>query len=112
MEGMVRKMDRYVSATRSLYSKMGVLNELEQTVKKFQENNQNEESRRGFEQKLVWQKQDVRQLKEISLWNQTFDKVVELLARTVCTMYARICMIFADSMARKYSLGLGNCEGS
>ncbi|KAK2401912.1 protein PSK SIMULATOR [Trifolium repens] len=112
MEGMVRKMDRFVSATRSLYSKMGVLNELEQTVKKFQENNQNEESRRGFEQKLVWQKQDVRQLKEISLWNQTFDKVVELLARTVCTMYARICMIFADSTAKKYNLGLGNCEGS
>ncbi|CAJ2628000.1 unnamed protein product [Trifolium pratense] len=107
MEGMVRKMDRYVSATRSLYSKMGVLNELEQTAKKFQENNQNEESRRGFEQKLVWQKQDVRQLKEISLWNQTFDKVVDLLARTVCTMYARICMVFADSTASRTV-----CEGS
>jgi len=53
MEGMVRKMDRYVSATRSLYSKMGGLNELEQTLKKFQNNSQNEESRRGFEQRLL-----------------------------------------------------------
>ncbi|KHN30736.1 hypothetical protein glysoja_034079 [Glycine soja] len=106
MEGMVRKMDRYVSATRSLHSEMGVLNDLEQAVKKFQ-HNLHEESRRAFEQKLTWQKQDVRHLKEISLWNQNFDKVVELLARTVCTIYARICMIFGDSTWRKSnSLGL------
>ncbi|CAI8603040.1 unnamed protein product [Vicia faba] len=112
MEGMVRKMDRYVSATRGLYSKMGVLNELEQTVKKFRNDNRNEESRRGFEQRLVWQKQDVRHLKEISLWNQSFDKVVELLARTVCTLFARICMVFSESTEKKFSLGFGNCEGS
>ncbi|KAG4983748.1 hypothetical protein JHK87_028497 [Glycine soja] len=106
MEGMVKKMDRYVSATRSLHSEMGVLNDLEQAVKKFQ-HNLHEESRRAFEQKLTWQKQDVRHLKEISLWNQNFDKVVELLARTVCTIYARICMIFGDSTWRKSnSLGL------
>ncbi|KAL5068310.1 hypothetical protein RYX36_019197 [Vicia faba] len=112
MEGMVRKMDRYVSATRGLYSKMGVLNELEQTVKKYRNDNRNEESRRGFEQRLVWQKQDVRHLKEISLWNQSFDKVVELLARTVCTLFARICMVFSESTEKKFSLGFGNCEGS
>ncbi|KAK7344004.1 hypothetical protein VNO77_13190 [Canavalia gladiata] len=105
MEGMVRKMDRYVSATRSLYTEMGVLNELEQTVKKSQ-HNQHEENKRAFELKLSWKKQDVRHLKEVSLWNQTFDKVVELLARTVCTIYARICMIFGDSASRRNSLGL------
>ncbi|KAJ1391822.1 hypothetical protein SESBI_36331 [Sesbania bispinosa] len=106
MEGMVRKMDRYVSATRNLYSEMEVLNELEQAVKKFQ-HNQHEESRRAFEQKLIWQKQDVRHLKDISLWNQTFDKVVELLARTVCTIYARISVVFGESALRKNSLVLG-----
>ncbi|KAG5078265.1 hypothetical protein JHK82_056960 [Glycine max] len=109
MEGMVRKMDRYVSATRSLHSEMGVLNDLEQAVKKFQ----HEESRRAFEQKLTWQKQDVKHLKEISLWNQNFDKVVELLARTVCTLYARICIIFGDSTWRKSnSLGLSGVSPS
>ncbi|KAI4317986.1 hypothetical protein L6164_025802 [Bauhinia variegata] len=106
MEGMVRKMDRYVNATRNLYSEMEVLNELEQAVKKFQ-HNQHEESRRAFEQKLIWQRQDVRHLKEISLWNQTYDKVVELLARTACTIYARISVIFGDSALRKSDLGLG-----
>ncbi|OIW01436.1 hypothetical protein TanjilG_11154 [Lupinus angustifolius] len=109
MEGMVRKMDRYVNATRNLYSEIEVLNELEQAVKKFQ-HNQHEESRRAFEQKLIWQKQDVKHLKEISLWNQTFDKVVELLARTVCTIYARISVIFGEPALRNNSLGLG--EGS
>ncbi|KAJ7979910.1 DUF668 domain-containing protein/DUF3475 domain-containing protein [Quillaja saponaria] len=105
MEGMARKMDRYVNATRNLKSEMEVLNELEQAVKKFQ-NNQHEESCRAFEQKLMWQKQDVRHLKDISLWNQTYDKVVELLVRTVCTIYARISMIFGDSALRKDNLGL------
>jgi hypothetical protein len=104
MEGMVRKMDRYVNVTMNLYSELEVLNELEQAVKKFQ-NNQHVESRKAFEQKLLWQRQDVRHLKDVSLWNQTFDKVVELLARTVCTIYARISMIFGETASRKDSLG-------
>lgn len=103
MEGRVRKMERYVNATAGLYNELGVLNELEIATKKFQQN-QHEESRKAFEQKLVWQKQDVRHLKNVSLWNQTCDKVVELLARTVCTIYARISMVFGDAMIRKDTL--------
>jgi hypothetical protein len=61
MEGMVRKMERFVNATANLYGEMEVLNELEQATKKFQ-HNQHEESKRAFEQKLIWQKQDVRQI--------------------------------------------------
>ncbi|KAL4330642.1 hypothetical protein AHAS_Ahas13G0420500 [Arachis hypogaea] len=59
MECMVRKMDRYVSNTKNLYSEMEVLNQLEQAMNKFQ-NNQNDESRRVIEQKLASQRQDVR----------------------------------------------------
>lgn len=99
MDGMVRKMERYVSTTTNLFNEMEVLNELEQATKKFQ-NNQHEESRRAFEQKLIWQKQDVRHLRDVSLWNQTYDKVVELLARTVCTIYARLCAVFGESALR------------
>ena len=105
MEGMVRKMERYVNATCNLYSEMEVLNELEQATKKFQ-HNQHEESKRAFEQKLVWQKQDVRHLKDVSLWNQTYDKVVELLARTVCTIFATIQAVFGDSVLSKDRVGL------
>ncbi|KAL7177712.1 hypothetical protein ACSBR2_030974 [Camellia fascicularis] len=104
MDGMVRKMERYVNSTANLYSEMEVLNELEIATKKFQQN-QHEESRKAFEQKLMWQKQDVRHLKDVSLWNQTYDKVVELLARTACTIYARICMVFGDAVLRGELMG-------
>ncbi|KAG8373154.1 hypothetical protein BUALT_Bualt12G0141500 [Buddleja alternifolia] len=102
MESMVRKMERYVNSTVSLYSEMEVMNELEIATKKFQQN-QHEESRKAYEQKLTWQKQDVRHLKDVSLWNQTYDKVVELLARTVCTVYARIYIVFGDGNLRDIS---------
>lgn len=102
MEGMIRKMERYVNSTANLYNEMEVLNELEQATKKFQAN-PHEESKRAFEQKLIWQKQDVRHLKDVSLWNQTFDKVVELLARTVCTIFARILVAFGEFALRKDS---------
>ncbi|XP_042496419.1 protein PSK SIMULATOR 1 [Macadamia integrifolia] len=99
MEGMIRKMERYVTSTSNLYNEMEVLNELEQATKKFQ-NTQHEESRRAFEQKVIWQRQDVRHLKDVSLWNQTYNKIVGLLARTVCTIYARVCIVFRESLSR------------
>ncbi|XP_073276260.1 uncharacterized protein [Primulina huaijiensis] len=95
MVSMSRKMERYVKSTASLYGEMEVMNELEVATKKFQQN-QHEESRKAFEQKLTRKKQDVSHLMDISLWNQTYDKVVELLARTICTVYARILAVFAD----------------
>ncbi|KAI3829088.1 hypothetical protein L1987_03202 [Smallanthus sonchifolius] len=100
MDAMVRKMERYVNTTASLYNEMEVLNELEVATNKFQQN-QHEESRKVFEQKVIWQKQDVRHLKDVSLWNQTYDKIVEMLARTVCTLYARICLVFVDTISRR-----------
>ncbi|KAL3812492.1 hypothetical protein ACJIZ3_013760 [Penstemon smallii] len=102
MDNMVRKMERYVNSTASLYSEMEVMNELEVATKKFQQN-QHEESRKAFEQKLTWQKQDVNHLKDVSLWNQTYDKVVELLARTVCTIYARVNTVFGDALLKSQS---------
>ncbi|XP_077241984.1 plant/protein (DUF668) [Tasmannia lanceolata] len=105
MEAMVRKMERYVNSTLNLYNELEVLNELEQATKKFQQN-QHEESRRAFEQKVLWQRQDVGHLKDVSLWNQTYDKIVGLLARTICTLYARVCFVFGDSV-----LGLGFGQG-
>ncbi|KAG8370365.1 hypothetical protein BUALT_Bualt14G0109400 [Buddleja alternifolia] len=99
MESMVRRMERYVNSTTRLYTEMEVMNELEIATKKFQQNH-HEESRKAYEQKLMWQKQDVRDLKDVSLWNQTYDKAVELLARTVCTIFARMFVVFGDAHSR------------
>lgn len=95
MESMSRKMERYVKSTTDLYGEMEVMNELEVATRKFQEN-QHEESSKAFEQKLMWKKRDVSHLMDISLWNQTYDKVVELLARSICTVYAQIFAVFVD----------------
>ncbi|CAL5395283.1 unnamed protein product [Camellia sinensis] len=109
MDGMVRKMEKYVNSTANLYSELRVLNELEQAKKKFQ-NNQHEERRKAFEQKLMWQNQDVKHLKDVSLWNQTYDKIVELLARTLCTIYLRICLVFGDAvLGREFNYGGNEC---
>ncbi|KAG9145007.1 hypothetical protein Leryth_026952 [Lithospermum erythrorhizon] len=102
MDGMVRKLERYVNSTASLYGELEVLNELELATKKFQQNH-NEESRKVFEQKVEWQKEDVIHLKNVSLWNQTYDKAVELLARSACTVYAQITVVFGDVMLRNDS---------
>ncbi|KAE8712423.1 hypothetical protein F3Y22_tig00110257pilonHSYRG00123 [Hibiscus syriacus] len=110
MDGMVKRMESFVNSTANLYTEMEVLNELEQASKKFQVN-QHEESKRAFEQKLIWQRQDVRHLKNVSLWNQTFDKVVELLARTVCTIFARILAGFGESALEKDGV-FGRVNGS
>ncbi|KAE8734963.1 hypothetical protein F3Y22_tig00000538pilonHSYRG00005 [Hibiscus syriacus] len=56
------------------------------------------------------ERQDVRHLKNVSVWNQTFDKVVELLARTVCTIFARILAVFGDTALEKDSV-LGRVNG-
>ncbi|KAL9689218.1 hypothetical protein QQ045_033652 [Rhodiola kirilowii] len=95
MDAMVRKMERYVQATKNLYFELEALNEMEQTANKFHVA-QNEETRRAFEQKLNWHRHDVSRLQDVSLWNQTYDKVVELLVRTVCTIFARICVVFGE----------------
>nr|BAE98787.1 hypothetical protein [Arabidopsis thaliana] len=94
MESMVKKMERFVNATCSLYCEMEVMNELEQAIVKLQRSQQHQESVKAFEQKLMWQRQDVKSLRDGSLWNQTYDKVVEMLARTVCTIYGRIETVF------------------
>ncbi|KAL7184589.1 hypothetical protein ACSBR2_026693 [Camellia fascicularis] len=52
MDGMVRKIERYVNSTANLYSELWVLNELKQAKKKFQ-NNQHEERRKAVDQKLM-----------------------------------------------------------
>ncbi|RAL54572.1 hypothetical protein DM860_001700 [Cuscuta australis] len=109
MEGMIRKMDRYVSSTSRLYTEMEAMNELEATAAKFKQNH-HEEAWKACEQKLALQKQDVRHLKDVSLWNQTYDKVVELLARTVCTVYARISTVSQGIIVRRASSQIGGVE--
>ncbi|CAN8258399.1 unnamed protein product [Cochlearia groenlandica] len=101
MESMVKKMERFVNVTCSLYCEMEVMSEIEQAIVKLQRSQEGQVSVKAFEQKLMWQRQDVKCLRDGSLWNQTYDKVVEMLARTVCTIYGRIESVFGGFRVRK-----------
>ncbi|CAN6455324.1 unnamed protein product [Victoria cruziana] len=99
MDGVIKKMERYVSATANLYVELEALNELEQTAKKFHQGDGfPKESFRHFEQKVQWQREDVKHLRDVSLWSQTFDKIIVVLARLVCTIYARVRLIFGNTV--------------
>ncbi|CAN6275225.1 unnamed protein product [Urochloa humidicola] len=91
---LVRKLDRLASATAALYAELEALTELEQSARKLP----TDEARRALEQRTRWRRHDVRRLRDASLWNWTFDKAVLLLARAVCAIYDRICLVFGDPM--------------
>ncbi|XP_074565946.1 protein PSK SIMULATOR 1-like [Curcuma longa] len=114
-ERRVRRMERYVAATSSLYAEMEVLNELEAAEKRAQQQEQQKWRRHSgpipvqkppsapdpVRFQLRTQMHRIRRLKEESLWNKTFDKAVELMVRAVVTVFSRICAVFGV-----YVLGL------
>ncbi|OVA17802.1 Protein of unknown function DUF668 [Macleaya cordata] len=102
IEKIIDKLEKFITATSGLYSGLEILNELEASDRKLNQwRNQSNAAAMAqksnselLDQKLAWQRQHVRHLRDISLWNQTFDKVVGLMARIVCIVYARLCVVF------------------
>eukprot|EP01018_Ginkgo_biloba_P034185 Gb_33071 [translate_table: standard] len=108
MEAKIKKMERYIAATSNLYQELEVLTGLEHSARKMQQQQQqlqNDDANGNglkdgtlyaFQQKIMWQRQEIKRLRDISLWNRTHDKIIGLLARTVCTIYGRICSVFGS----------------
>lgn len=96
MEAKIKKMERYVGTTSNLYQELEILAEMEQAIRRLKDEGDPAQKDNLFalEQKVVWQRQEIKYLKEVSLWNRTYDKIVGLLARTVCTLYGRIIRVF------------------
>eukprot|EP01018_Ginkgo_biloba_P011841 Gb_25543 [translate_table: standard] len=97
MEGKIKKMEKYISATTNLYQELEVLADLEQTLRRMQggdEGNRLKDSLHSVQQKVIWQRQETKYLREISLWNRTYDGIAGLLARTIFTIYGRIRSVF------------------
>uniref|UniRef100_A0ACD5VNE9 Uncharacterized protein n=1 Tax=Avena sativa TaxID=4498 RepID=A0ACD5VNE9_AVESA len=91
---LVRQLDRLAAATAGLYAGLDALAGLEQSARKLP----TDEARRALEQRARWRRHDLRRLRDASLWNWTYDKAVLLLARAVCAVYRRICLVFGDPM--------------
>ncbi|KAK9289901.1 hypothetical protein L1049_008062 [Liquidambar formosana] len=98
MERKVKKMERFIGATAQLYQEQDVLAELEQTLRRMQSSaNIDRVKLFEFQQKVMCQRQGVRNLREMSPWNRTYDYTVRLLARSIFTILERIKHVFEIS---------------
>ncbi|MBA0756499.1 hypothetical protein Gogos_022283 [Gossypium gossypioides] len=87
----IEKMEKYADATSALHASLVALNELEVSEKKMQKPKINIDY---FNEEINFQRKQVLHFRQISLWSQTFDTIVGLMARIVFVIYARICTIF------------------
>lgn len=99
MEAKIKKMDRYVTTTASLYRQIEELSVLENGLKKSLVCKEDEHKIMGKQQKVLWQRQEVKYKKEKSLWIRSFDTVTILLSRSVFTVLARIKIVFGVGQA-------------
>ncbi|KAG5616744.1 hypothetical protein H5410_016568 [Solanum commersonii] len=103
MELKIKKMDQFVTTTALLHRQMDELSVLEHSLKKASNSSSHfkdsdisikEQKILELRQKYLWQKQEVKYLKERSLWCRSFDTVTSLLARSIFTTLARIKLVF------------------
>ncbi|KAK7292926.1 hypothetical protein RJT34_15784 [Clitoria ternatea] len=102
VERKIESMERFVSTTRSLHKAMESLTEMETAEKKLQRwrnmraNHGNKVKVECFSERILLTRRQVNYYKQVSLWNQTFDKVVGLMARIIYVVYPRICSLFGS----------------
>ncbi|KAF5180297.1 plant/protein [Thalictrum thalictroides] len=99
------KLERFVSDTSELYSSLESLLEMEASERKIMQwkNNVNLAPKINydlFEAKISWQRQKVRHLRQVSLWGQTFNKTVRLMAGGICIVYARLRVAFSPYIVK------------
>lgn len=95
MNKKVKKMEKFIFINVNLYQEMETLTELDQIVRRMKSNEaQDSITLVEYMKKLSWRQQEVKRLKETSLWNKTHDYVVFLLARSIFTIFGRIVHVF------------------
>ncbi|XVE61557.1 hypothetical protein DITRI_Ditri06bG0050100 [Diplodiscus trichospermus] len=95
MERKVKKMERFAAVTMQLTQKLEVLAEREQTLRRMQRNaKSNRVKLLEFQQKVMLQRQEVKNLREMSPWVRTYDYIVRLLLRSLLTIFKRMKNVF------------------
>ncbi|KAK6140019.1 hypothetical protein DH2020_026235 [Rehmannia glutinosa] len=95
MERKVKKMEKFVAATEQMYSELEVLAELEQSLRRMRAGaNLGKVKLLEFQQKVLWQRQEVKNLQDMSPWVRTYDYIVRLLLRSLFTIIERIKYVF------------------
>ncbi|KAK1441577.1 hypothetical protein QVD17_07580 [Tagetes erecta] len=91
----VKKMETFILVNTNLYREIENLAELERILKRIKNNNDHDTiTVVDYSKKMAWKQQEVKRLKEISLWHKTYDYVVLILARSLFTIFARIGQVF------------------
>lgn len=95
MDRKVKKMQRFVAVTSQLYQEVEVLAELEQALRRMQGNMELDRMKLlEFQQKVMLQRQEVKNLRQMSPWSRSYDYTVRLLVRSVSTILGRIKYTF------------------
>ncbi|CAL5387601.1 unnamed protein product [Camellia sinensis] len=95
MERKVKKMERFAAVTAQLHQELEVLAELEQSLRRMQGSvDLGQVKLLEFQQKVMWQRQEVKNLREMSPWIRTYDYTVRLLLRSLFTIVERIKHVF------------------
>lgn len=95
MEKKVKKMETFISVNANLYQEMEMLADLEQTLRRMKLNDDTDiVNLVEFQKKVAWKQQEVKNLREMSLWRRTYDYTILLLARCVFTIFSRIKHVF------------------
>ncbi|KAK8485155.1 hypothetical protein V6N13_024906 [Hibiscus sabdariffa] len=98
MDKKVKKMERLVAVTMQLTQELEVLAELEQTLRRMQRNPESDRVKLlEFQQKVILQRQEVKNLREMSPWVRTYDYIVRFLLRTLLTVLERIKHVFGTN---------------
>ncbi|GMI80933.1 hypothetical protein like AT5G04550 [Hibiscus trionum] len=98
MDKKVKKMERLVAVTMQLTQELEVLAELEQTLRRMQRSPESDRVKLlEFQQKVILQRQEVKNLREMSPWVRTYDYSVRFLLRTLLTVLERIKHVFGSN---------------
>ncbi|CAI9783125.1 unnamed protein product [Fraxinus pennsylvanica] len=91
MERKVKKMEKFVVSTEQLHRELEVLAEFEQNLRRMRAGaGVGKVNLFEFQRKVVWQRLEVKNLRETSPWVRTYDYIVRLLFRSLFTIVERI----------------------
>lgn len=95
MEKTIKKMERFIVAMIQFSQEQEVLVELEQSLRRMRANPETDKVKLlEFQQKVIWQRQEVKNLRDSSPWNRTYDYIVRVLLRSIFSVIERVKLIF------------------
>ena len=99
MEKKVKKMERFVCSLSLLSQELEVLAECEQTLRRMKLTRDvvNKAKLLEFQKKVMCQRQQVQNVRDLSPWSRSYDYIVRLLARSLFTILERIILVFGNS---------------